>query len=84
MFAKLCLGNKVIVIVNILICNWIYFLILGESKRKTSISLMTYDLITLIAILYNSCHIEGTHTRTIALSIRKIYQSQGHPFNLSN
>ena len=62
MFAKLCLGNKVIVIVNILICNWIYFLILGESKRKTSISLMTYDLITLIAILYNSCHIEGTHT----------------------
>ena len=62
MFAKLGLGNKVIVIVNILICNWIYFSILGESKRKTSISLMTYDLITLIAILYNSCHIEGTHT----------------------
>ena len=62
MFAKLCPGNKVIVIVNILIGNRIFFSILRESKRKTSISLMTYDLITLIAILYNSRHSEGTHT----------------------
>ena len=34
------------------------FILRDTEQKKTSISLMTHDLITLIAILFNSCHMK--------------------------